>query len=156
PRALDLVAADAVLLANDPVGGHARLLLDLARVRARRQDLAPEGDPGRLLAPEHFEHHGVPFDVAVDHERKIVRVAYLEIDHGIAARRVEAHGDVRARPRVRQALDDVETREERRGVERARRLARPAADPLHHFALEDLPAFAEAVLDRARTDDGIE
>src|SRR5437870_2998569 len=55
-----------------------------------------------------------------------------------------------------QALDDVEAGKERGSVERARRLARSAADSLDHFAFEDLPPFREAVLDGARADDGVE
>ncbi len=74
------------------------------------------------------------------------------IDHG----RVESELDVVARPRVRVPLDDVEPREERRAVQRARDLARPAAEAVDQLALRDDRRDPVAVRLVARADRAVE
>ena len=83
----------------------------------------------------------LPATRGVDDDRERERVPQLEVDDGVDDGRVEARGDVTARPRVRQALHDVESAEEGDGVQRGGDLARAAADALDHLALEDLEAF---------------
>jgi hypothetical protein len=155
-RPLDAEAADAVLLHDDLLARQERLLHDLARVRHRLQELAPEGNARRLRGAEQLHPELVPLGLGVQDDGERMRVSHLQIDDRIDDGGVEAHRDVGARAGVRQALYDLEPAEERDGVERRCSLARAAADALDHLALEDLPALLEAVLFAALADDLVE
>src|SRR6185503_522358 len=71
-------------------------------------DAPNQGYRARPLGPQDFGAHDAVLHALMHHDRVSIRIFHPERDRGIDHGRIEAHLDVRARPGVGIALDDIE------------------------------------------------